>query len=383
MVMKAILDGFAEPIVSIDMADEEWRQVRYGYTREKRRRGKYGSNLFCPDCAHPLYPKQNERGTRFFAHMPDAPDTCPLKAVEGESPEHRLLKIAIYRTARKVKGWTADLEVRAPEADPLTGHPVVVDVVAKREAAPIAAGGGLQGWEVQTTAMDEGTAMERQEHRDRWLSRCTWVTRTRPQWAERLPWYEVQMRTEHHGDLVVDGVVEWHELGGGRGGVFEPVGPFPHEQMVRSVLRGALWQDGIGWQLRPDGKPRTAGRRLPRKESIKRSVAAYCAREQHVPDIARNWSETEWQRCAVAAFARRDRGERLTDVHISALARFAALTALPDVDENAYGGGYDHLTDAWPCVLCGEIVIVSDSHDYPMHHACRWRAQRRAEPTTA
>lgn len=65
--------------------------------------------LTCPACGGCMHAKVSPRGLRFFAH--DASRrVCPLN---GETPDHRLLKSAIAAAVR-LAGWHAALEAAAP-----------------------------------------------------------------------------------------------------------------------------------------------------------------------------------------------------------------------------------------------------------------------------
>ncbi|MGW8881705.1 competence protein CoiA family protein, partial [Streptomyces mirabilis] len=71
-----------------------------------------------------MHAKTSERGLRFFAHAPHAPD-CEI-ARQGESEAHHLLKLELANAARQA-GAHAELEVRAPDgswrADVLASDP--------------------------------------------------------------------------------------------------------------------------------------------------------------------------------------------------------------------------------------------------------------------
>lgn len=162
--------------MSIDTTDEEWTELRFSAAQARRRTGK--SLLHCVGCGHPMHPKGNEAGTRWFAHDPDRATDCVLRVLDGESPKHPYLKELHYRAIKRVRGRRADLEVSAPEPDPLTGRSIVVDVVAERERAHPREPASLHGFEIQLGALDQGRVLERQEQREgRWLDRCIWVLR--------------------------------------------------------------------------------------------------------------------------------------------------------------------------------------------------------------
>ena len=310
--MKASVEGRTNVVIAADLPEEEWLELRREHKAVRRRIAR--PLCSCVDCEHPLHPKQNSRGTRFFAHNPEAPETCPLKVSDGESPEHQRMKLSIYRAAKRVAGWDADVEVKAPDADPVTGRPVIVDVVARRrdglarEWTP-----PVQGWEVQLTRTHEGDLLDRQEQRDRWLGRCTWITTERTPWAPLVPWYQVTLETREHPDLVVDGVNRWEQYDeAGRGGRYVQEDPFPADSMVGFILRGARWTDIAGWELQFAAGAPQKGPRRSRRESVRGAVAEYCDRMLALPEFARGWTDADWLRYAPVAHDRRRRGESLT-----------------------------------------------------------------------
>lgn len=374
--MKAVAEEFADVVVAVDVQPVHWLELKRQH-QIVRRQVKAKWLFQCPDCGHPLCPKNSQLGTQFFAHAPDAPATCPLKALEGESPEHKQLKVEIYRAARRVSGWTAELEAKAPEADPISGRPVVIDVVARRTREAGTPGGTqpLQGWEVQLSTIDEGRVLTRQELRDRWLGRCTWVTRQKPRWSGRLPWYQVA-RTGDDRHLVVDGVVRWDE----KAGDYVREDPFQSETMVRYILRGALWVQDIGWQFQPSTPGAAAGsKRLQHlalsTQNVRGVVAEYCDRMRALPDLTRRWTDADWFRYAKTAHDRRAHGEKLSLIDRTAIARFPALE-LYETDDVASlladTTPYDSQHDAKPCIICGKIATTSASFDFPLHHHCAW-----------
>jgi len=66
--------------------------------------------LVCAACAGSMHAKVSPRGLRFFAHDA-ARKECPLN---GETPDHRLLKSAIAAAVRAA-GWQAGLEAEGPD----------------------------------------------------------------------------------------------------------------------------------------------------------------------------------------------------------------------------------------------------------------------------
>ena len=372
MVMKAMIEGRSSEVVAADLPPDEWLNLR---TEHQRVRHRVKSPLCtCCDCGYPVHPKQ--RGlTRFFAHNPDPDNPCPLRAAEhSETPDHRNLKLAIYRAARQEPGWDATMETIAPEKDPVTKRPVIVDVTAKRRAGQPLANwtAPIQGWEIQVSPQDEGTALERQEQRMRWLGRCTWVTRAdRPAWADRIPWYQVKQADAK--ELVVDGVARWDPLAGD----YVNEEPFPAEQMVGYILRGALWAQPEGWLLDYAAEPR-ARRKRQTSLSSRSTVALYCERLKRLPDYARGWTEEDWRQYAPLALDRRRRGEPLTDLDVIAISHQPALATQldsPELGPSAPWAG--NPAAIRPCIHCRQPVVVSVAADYPLHHHCAWHRARR------
>lgn len=365
MVMKANVEGRTDFVVADDLSQEEWLELR----REQHavvRRTK-AALCSCVDCGHPLHPKENQLHTRFFAHNPDAPDTCPLKTCDGESSEHKRLKLGIYRAVKKRAGWDADIEAVAPDADAATGKPVKVDVIATRQKfAPAVAAPKLQGWEVQLSGLDDGHVLDRQEARDLWLERCTWVTRHRPSWATLLPWYQVAPANDEHPDLVVDGVFRWEKFTeAGRGGHFVNEPPFKADLMVAHQLSGAIFAEGFGWLLQAD-KRKKKGPQVLRRETVKSVVADYCNRTAALPEETRTWTDDDWMRWAAAAHDRVRLGLKPTDLDNAAMVRWPQLS----VEELI---GVADLSQRM-CVVCQQSVIVSASDEIPIHHRCAWGA---------
>ena len=79
---------------------------------------------------------------------------------DGESEEHRRLKMDIFRAISSVPGWTAGVEERNGEVDPDTGAPATVDVVAfisqerQQRSRPL-------GFEVQLSRITDGKVLDR------------------------------------------------------------------------------------------------------------------------------------------------------------------------------------------------------------------------------
>jgi hypothetical protein len=372
MVMKALVEGFSEPVVAEDMTVEQWTDLRRQQASIKRMRGR--SPCTCVDCGSPMHPKQNGLETRFFAHNPAEERPCDLRdATAGESEEHRRLKMAVYRAAKAVQGWECDVEVRDHSRHPVTRKPVVVDVVAKRNTArPRVDTGALQGFEVQLSTMSEGEALSRQEVRDRWLSRCTWITKHQPSWSGQLPWYRIHRADSD--DVVVDGVVRWDE----QRREYDREEPFPADAMVKYILRGARWVRDIGWELSyaRNSKGRPARANLKRRD-VRGVVADYCTRFGEAPEFTYRWTDVEWGRYALLALERRDRGEPLSDLDRLAITRCPMLDL---ASENANGGisgeVFDHLLDRFPCIICHDLVVVSVAVEFPVHHHCAWHIAR-------
>ena len=374
VVMRATVEGQSQEVVAPDLNDEDWLELR---TEHQRIRHRSSASLCrCSNCGHALHPKQM-RTTRFFAHNPDPDNPCPLRVMDhSESPDHRNLKLSIYRAVKREPGWDAMIESIAPEKDPVTKKPIIVDVTAERrrniparDEVP-----RVQGWEVQLGSLDEGKALERQEVRQRWLGRCTWVTRSdRASWADRIPWYQV--RTVDELELVVDGVNRWDQAAG----TYVNEEPFPADQMVGYMLRGAFWAQDAGWRLEFANQPGHRGQRR-RSQSTRSMVGEYCDRLGRLPEEIRRWSDADWRRYAPLAHEKRNRGETLTDLERIAISRF------PTVDSELAGHEFEpHIVlpyrqdDLKPCFHCRQPVAVSVAADYPLHHHCAWHIARQEE----
>ena len=372
--MKAVVEGRTSEVVAADLPEEEWVDLK---TEHQRVRHRMKSSLCrCTDCGYPLHPKQ--RGlTRFFAHNPDPDNPCPHRAAEqNETPDHRNLKLAIYKAVREEPGWTAKVEVIGPENDPVTKRPVIVDVTAERHRGQVLPNWTepIQGWEVQVSPQDDGLTLERQEQRMHWLGRCTWVTRKdRPSWADRVPWYQVKQA--EGAEVLVDGVGRWDQIVG----EYVNEEPFPAELMVRYILRGALWTDETGWLLEYAGEPRSRRRRA--SASAGSAVASYCERLKRLPEYAQGWTEEDWRRYAPLAHDRRRRGEPLTDLDEVAISRCPVLASA--LDSPVLGPlAPCELRDSGrvrPCIQCHQPVVISVAVDYPLHHHCAWHLQRGDE----
>jgi hypothetical protein len=368
MVMKAGMAGEANPVNSADLERDDWVELRRMYVDAQRARGS-SRLLYCLDCGHTLYPREHWRtGSPHFAHNPGSPEWCELHG-GGESAEHDRLKTAIYRSIKRVKGFDADMEVETPNVDKITGRPGRVDVVA----LPVTAGAGeLNGWEVQLSPMSEGRALSRQEHREAWLTRCSWVTKSKPRWASTLPWYRVEKPTERSADLVVEGVqreirADWEVS-------YEPVDAFPASQMVRYILKRRVdWNDVTGWLLAATRTPSSTGKK---KSTAKGRAAAWCDRELGLPDFVLRWTEEEWQHWALGAHARLLAGERLQHLDEAAIARYPVGDGLDEDLEPLVFDDYDTLVDIRPCTICLDLVVSSASSAFPIHHHCAWHVGR-------
>lgn len=80
--------------------DQQWTEVH---------RANY-DGLFCPECRHPMGARDGcevPRRIRHFAHRPGSP-TCSFG--QGESEEHRNIKVLVARAVRDLTGWTAEIE---------------------------------------------------------------------------------------------------------------------------------------------------------------------------------------------------------------------------------------------------------------------------------
>lgn len=373
MAMKAHVDREPEAVVAELLEESAWQQLCTDATRATRRgRGK-AYHCWCTECGWGMHPKRiSMTGTRFFAHNRGNTFNCSLH--NGETEEHRRLKIDIYRAIRSVPGWSAGIEEATDALDPVTGKPARVDVVAYDDKRPEGRSAKL-GFEVQLSAMTDGQAMDRQEIRERWMERCTWVTKSHPSWVDRLPWYQVDCLEGSRNYLVIDGVVTEGPVEEG-GTAFFKVDPFPAQVMVRRMLqRSTYWAEGEGWIM----QDAVGHRRHRRGEPIRgrrELLEDHCHREITVADFALGWSEAEWMRYAAGAHERRRRGTFLTDLDRAAFVRYPFLDMedLPLYQSPALP--YDRMSMTLPCIWCGQVVIVTWDSGQPLHHRCRWERER-------
>jgi hypothetical protein len=365
MVIKSSMEGEPHPVIAAALPDDQWAELQK-MVIQARRRGR--DLLRCVDCRHPMYARQAASGTRHFVHTPHGNGACGLTISGGEGAEHDRLKTVIYKAIKKVRGFDADVEHETSTVDPVTGRPGRVDVVA----IPADRTDGLRGWEVQLSSMTEGQVLTRQESREAYLERCTWVTQSRPRWAHQVPWYRIG-HPLLPGDLVTDGVNREVELGDGQGIVYEPLDPFPSDQMVRYILRRrVIWTDVEGWVLDP-GRTRIRRHRRQRKSQRGRA-AEWCSREEALPEYVARWGDGDWALWARGAHARGEAGEDLSALDEAAIARFP----LPDFfeDETFPRMPFDRLVDQRPCVSCGQLTVVSARADEPIHHHCAMHLAR-------
>ena len=219
------------------------------YHLEARRHGE--KILACLVCAGPLHPRRRCFGTGdlldTFAHDPGAHETCVL-ARSGEGPRHEMLKTVICKTADRVAGFSADVEVRGDGIDPDSGCPPVVDVVATNQADR-----SRHGWEVQLSPQTDALVYRRQEVRLSYLNQCSWETAggERPVWADKVPWLGLELDDQTWrvtGGLVArrdfpDGTIEWVPAAEP-----EPLTRVVGDQ-VRPSQRRLTWVGdiGLGW----------------------------------------------------------------------------------------------------------------------------------------
>jgi hypothetical protein len=381
MVMKARVEGEPHPVIAADLSNDEWLELRVRAQKTARSGGR-SRTCFCVDCGYPVHPRQHPRTpTRYFQHNPDSERTCDL-AAGGEGPEHARLKTAVYRAAKRTRGWTADVEVPTGDRDNDTGRPAIVDVLATRDGVASPTRDDRRAFEVQLSSLHIGRLVSRQQIRERFAARSVWVTERRFEWSSKVPWFQVAKETPAHPYLVVDGVLSWDD----GAGEFRPVPAFPASRMVPLVLRERLpWVDFIGgW--RADGAD--AGRLARTRRLLAGSgsataarsstgrAAEWCDRTLVVPDVARGWSEEEWRRYARHAHERRRSGADLSDLDFAALVRFPLLEDLDDPIDDLVLASYDPMTDRRPCTHCGKVVDVTAAADYPLHHHCEWHLRR-------
>ncbi|MFD3556858.1 competence protein CoiA [Streptomyces goshikiensis] len=150
--------------------------------------------ITCVECRHPMHPKTSERGLRFFAHAPHAPD-CEI-ARQGESEAHHLLKLELASAARQA-GAHAELEVRAPDgswrADVLASDP---------------AGAWRMALEAQLSPITAADIAERTARMDAHGVTCCWFSdRARPPWLGTVP--SVRLVAGDDGVAVAEGLVRF------------------------------------------------------------------------------------------------------------------------------------------------------------------------------
>lgn len=150
--------------------------------------------ISCVECRHPMHAKTSERGLRFFAHAPHAPD-CEV-ARQGESEAHHLLKLELASAARQA-GAHAEMEVRAPDgswrADVLASDP---------------AGAWRMALEAQLSPITAAEITGRTERMDAHEVTCCWFSdRPRPPWLSTVP--SVRLITTDAGVLVAEGLVKF------------------------------------------------------------------------------------------------------------------------------------------------------------------------------
>lgn len=280
-MIKAQLRGEPRPVVASELDEQTWLDLRTASSRTRYVGGQV--RLFsCVDCRQPVHPKQStERGTRWFAHNPGPHGGCALAVVGGESPEHVRIKTSIYKAAKRVAKWDAEVEVPTGDLDPDTGRPAVVDVVAMRQGIAYPKRDDRRVFEVQLSSLNVGDLLNRQEIRERFASRSIWVTTKRFQWAEQVPWYQIEAKTEQHPDLVVDGVLAQDDASG----ECSLVPPFEADRMAGLIIGQRMpWIGDLGGFILNYG---VRSGRIPKRSSkrpSKRSrVAGWCDRPV-VPD---------------------------------------------------------------------------------------------------
>ncbi|MGO4456636.1 competence protein CoiA family protein [Streptomyces sp. M-16] len=171
--------------------------------------------ISCAECGHSMYAKTSERGLRFFAHAPHAPD-CEI-ARQGESEAHHLLKLELASAARQA-GAHAELEVRAPDgswrADVLAADP---------------AGTWRMALEAQLSPITAAEITGRTERMDAHGVTCCWFSdRPRPPWLGAVP--SVRLVAAEGGIAVAEGLVKF------TGAAWEPAPQVPLAEFLRWVF---------------------------------------------------------------------------------------------------------------------------------------------------
>lgn len=114
MPQRAILDGDTD-VLAFDAEDGVWAGLAAAYS---------GERLALPCCGSPAIPKENAKGTRWFAHGPYRRVSCDWKATDArhESVLSAVCKVAVERgwlvaTEIRGDGWKADVVCRRAKAE--------------------------------------------------------------------------------------------------------------------------------------------------------------------------------------------------------------------------------------------------------------------------
>lgn len=279
-------------VVAPALAEEEWRDYRQWHAAEQ----KHGRAVFrCPDCRGRLYPAElTHYGTWYFSHYgSDTKKACLLRELDGESSEHRRLKMVFYQAINSTGGWQADVEVASGDHD----EESVLDVLATRQV-PKPERDDRYGFEVQLSPQNEGVVLNRQEIRERWTARTTWITTKKYSWSEHLPWFKIGAADTPLADQVIDGVMVQ------TGDLDYPwvvAEPFPAQDMTRRILRGTVnYASNFGWRLFADGPVTVRPRRERRGEFVRegcdRPVAKHIIElDDHFIANPQAWPEDSWR----------------------------------------------------------------------------------------
>lgn len=115
MPQRAILDGDVS-VLAYNSGDDVWLGFAAAYKAGK---------LTLPCCGATAIPKENDKGTRWFAHGPYKRIACDWKATDAR---HEAVVAAICKVAEE-RGWLVETEVR--------GEGWKADVVCRREKSEV------------------------------------------------------------------------------------------------------------------------------------------------------------------------------------------------------------------------------------------------------
>lgn len=176
MMFSGMYEG--RRIVSVELDDEEWREIR------KAARHMKDAKLVSPITGDPMMCVQNRNGLRFFRMHPGGHDGL----TEPETEHHLRLKKTVYETAKRL-GYDVQMEVPGP------GREWVADVLIRRPGMnPIAV-------EIQWSKQDEDKFQYRTERYRQAGIDCIWLYRGKGyRRSERDCWRLYGGEGPHHTD---------------------------------------------------------------------------------------------------------------------------------------------------------------------------------------